>query len=39
KGADMEQMTEAVMVAAAITGGATLVHGMQMVEQAKKMGM
>jgi 4-carboxymuconolactone decarboxylase len=32
KGADLEQMTEAVHVAAAIRGGATLVHGVQMVE-------
>jgi 4-carboxymuconolactone decarboxylase len=30
KGADMEQMTEAVHVAAAIRGGASLVHGVQM---------
>ena len=29
-GADLEQMTEAVHVAAAIRSGATLVHGMQM---------
>lgn len=39
KGADLEQMTEAVFVATAITGGATLVHGMQMLEIAKKQGM
>jgi len=30
QGADMAQMTEAVHVAAAIRGGATLVHGLQM---------
>lgn len=30
KGADREQMTEAVHVAAAIKGGAALVHGLQM---------
>lgn len=30
KGADVEQMTEAVHIAAAIRGGATLVHGVQM---------
>ena len=30
KGADLEQMTEAVHVAAAIRGGASLVHGVQM---------
>ena len=39
KGADLEQMTEAVHVAAAIRGGASLVHGLQMIEKAKKMGM
>lgn len=39
KGADLEQMTEAVHVAVAIRGGASLVHGMQMLEQAKKAGM
>ena len=30
KGSNLEQMTEAVHVAAAIRGGASLVHGMQM---------
>ena len=39
KGADFEQMTEALHVAVAIRGGASLVHGMQMREQVKKMGM
>lgn len=39
KGADLEQMTEAVHVACAIRGGASLVHGMQMVEIARKKGM
>lgn len=39
KGSDLEQMTEAIMVATAIRGGATLVHGMQMIEKAKKLGM
>ena len=39
KGADMDQMTEAVHVAVAIRGGASLVHGMQMVEAAAKRGM
>ena len=29
-GADLEQMTEAVHVATAIRGGASLVHGLQM---------
>jgi 4-carboxymuconolactone decarboxylase len=39
KGADLDQMTEAVHVAAAIRGGASLVHGVQMLEHAKKAGM
>jgi 4-carboxymuconolactone decarboxylase len=39
KGADLEQMTEALHVAVAIRGGAALVHGMQMRESAKKAGM
>lgn len=39
KGADLEQMTEALHVATAIRGGASLVHGMQMVDKAKKAGM
>ena len=39
KGSDVEQMTEAVHVACAIRGGASLVHGMQMVGHAAKMGM
>ncbi|MEM1127795.1 MAG: arsenosugar biosynthesis-associated peroxidase-like protein [Bacteroidota bacterium] len=39
KGADLEQMTEAVHVATAIRGGASLVHGLQMMDQAKKMMM
>ncbi|MGA7613563.1 MAG: arsenosugar biosynthesis-associated peroxidase-like protein [Thermoanaerobaculia bacterium] len=39
KGADLEQMTEAVHVACAIRGGASLVHGMQMMEHARKAGM
>ena len=30
QGADVPQMTEAIHVAAAIRGGATLVHGLQM---------
>ena len=38
-GADEEQMMEAVHVAAAIRSGASLVHGVQMMEQAKKMSM
>lgn len=39
KGADLEQMTEAVHVAAAIRGGASLVHGVQMLEHHHKKGM
>lgn len=39
KGADLEQMTEAVHVATAIRGGASLVHGVQMLEHAKKKSM
>lgn len=38
KGADREQMTEAVMVATAIRGGASLVHGMQMLETTTRLG-
>ena len=39
KGADPEQMTEAVHVAVAIRGGASLVHGMQMKNHLSKLGM
>ena len=39
KGADLEQMTEALHVAAAIRGGATLVHGVQMLDHVKRAGM
>jgi 4-carboxymuconolactone decarboxylase len=39
KGADLEQMTEAVHVATAIRGGASLVHGMQMLEHTRKATM
>lgn len=35
KGSDLEQMTEAVHVATAIRGGASLVHGVQMLDQVK----
>ncbi|MDR1016721.1 MAG: arsenosugar biosynthesis-associated peroxidase-like protein [Coriobacteriales bacterium] len=38
-GADSAQMTEAINVAAAIRGGATLVHGVQMKNIAKKVEM
>ena len=37
KGVYEEQMTEAVHVAAAIRGGATLVHGVQMKNIVKKL--
>ena len=39
KGSDLEQMTEAVHVACAIRGGASLVHGVQMRNVADKVGM
>jgi 4-carboxymuconolactone decarboxylase len=39
KGADQDQMTEAVHVAAAIRGGASLVHGLQMRKRATQMSM
>jgi len=39
KGSNNEQMTEAVHVAAAIKGGAALVHGVQMKNAAAKIGM
>lgn len=38
-GADLDQMTEAVHVACAIRGGASLVHGVQMLEHVKRAGM
>jgi 4-carboxymuconolactone decarboxylase len=38
-GADLEQMTEAVHVATAIRGGASLVHGVQMLEHVRKASM
>ena len=39
KGADLEQMTEAVHVASAIRGGASLVHGVQMRRHADKLAL
>ena len=39
KGADLDQLTEAVHVASAIRGGASLVHGMQMRNRAGELGM
>jgi alkylhydroperoxidase/carboxymuconolactone decarboxylase family protein len=37
KGSNQAQMTEAIHVAAAIRGGATLVHGVQMKNVVKKL--
>jgi alkylhydroperoxidase/carboxymuconolactone decarboxylase family protein len=39
KGADDAQMMEAVHVAAAIRGGASLVHGVQMMNKIKEVSM
>ena len=39
KGYSEEQMMEAVHVAGAITGGATMVHGVQMMKKVKKIAM
>lgn len=39
KGADDEQMMEAIHVAAAIKGGALLVHGVQMMNKAEDISM
>ncbi len=39
KGSNLEQMTEAVHVAAAIKGGAALIHGVQMRNVAEKITM
>lgn len=39
KGADLDQLTEAVHVATAIRGGATLIHGVQMRNHASKLGV
>jgi len=39
KGADEEQMMEAIHVAGAIKGGAVLVHGVQMMNKAKAISM
>ncbi|HEX7069419.1 MAG TPA: arsenosugar biosynthesis-associated peroxidase-like protein [Rhodothermales bacterium] len=39
KGADLEQMTEAVHVATAIRGGSSLVHATQMLEHVRKQSM
>lgn len=37
KGSNLEQMTEAVHVASAIRGGASLVHGLQMRNKAERI--
>lgn len=37
KGADVEEMTEALHVVTAIRGGASLVHGVQMRKLAEKL--
>jgi 4-carboxymuconolactone decarboxylase len=39
KGSNLDQMTEAVHVAGAIRGGASLVHGVQMRNVAGKLSM
>jgi len=39
QGGDLEQMTEAVHVATAIRGGASLVHGLQMMEHVTRSTM
>lgn len=39
KGASEQMMMEAVHVAGAISGGAVLVHGVQMMNKAKKLSM
>ncbi len=39
KGSDLSEMTEAVHVAVAIRGGASLVHGVQMRNVAEKLSM
>jgi alkylhydroperoxidase/carboxymuconolactone decarboxylase family protein len=39
KGSDLEQMTEAIHVAAAIRGGSSLVHGVQMRNHVHKLSM
>lgn len=39
RGVDKEEMMEAVHVASAIKGGATLVHGVQMMNKFEKLSM
>jgi 4-carboxymuconolactone decarboxylase len=38
-GSNMEQMTEAIHVASAIRGGATLIHGLQAQKSVEKVSM
>ncbi len=39
QGSDLEQMTEAVHVATAIRGGASLIHGLQMIDRTNQLSM
>jgi 4-carboxymuconolactone decarboxylase len=39
QGSNLDEMTEAVHVAAAIRGGASLVHAVQMLNHADELGM
>ena len=39
QGSNLDEMTEAVHVAAAIRGGASLVHGVQMLNHVDELGM
>ncbi len=39
QGSDLEEMTEAVHVSTAIRGGASLVHGLQMLEHVTRSSM
>ncbi|GAC1476932.1 MAG: arsenosugar biosynthesis-associated peroxidase-like protein [Gemmatimonadaceae bacterium] len=39
KGSNLDEMTEAVHVASAIRGGASLVHGVQMLNHVDDLGM
>ena len=39
QGSDLDQMTEAVHVANAIRGGASMIHGVQMRNVAARLGM
>jgi alkylhydroperoxidase/carboxymuconolactone decarboxylase family protein len=39
QGSDLEQMTEAIHVATAIRGGASLIHGLQMLDHVNQVSM